>query len=160
MDALASLIALLKPQAIGAKIIQGAGRWGVRYPAFAQPCFALVLKGPCWLAVERMAPIVLEAGDFVLFPSMPGFTMASDAKIKPSAVHPAPNDQLVEEVFHGDKDSEPSVSMLGGYFTFDPVNAALLLDFLPKMLRIRASDAGRKPVDGSNNRLASSCFES
>lgn len=145
MDALAAVVTLLKPQAIGAKIIHGAGRWGVRYPAFNQPSFALVLKGPCWLAVDGMPTTILETGDFVLFPAMPGFTMASDPKVKPGAMKPVPSGQQVEEIFHGDATKEPSVSLLGGYFAFDPVNAALLLEFLPKMLRVRATD----PASGS-----------
>jgi AraC-like DNA-binding protein len=145
MDALAAVVTLLKPQAIGTKIIRGAGRWGVRYPPFGQPSFALVLKGPCWLAVERMAPSILETGDFVLFPAMPGFTLVSDAKVRGGLIKPALVDQDVEEVFHGDMNAEPSVSMLGGYFAFDSLNAPLLLDFLPKRLIVRASD----PASGS-----------
>lgn len=140
MDALAAVVTLLKPQAIGVKIIHGAGRWSVRYPAFEQPSFALVLKGPCWLAVDGISVTVLETGDFVLFPAMPGFTMTSDLDVKPSSMNLAPSEQQVEEVFHGDATAEPSVSMLGGYFAFDPINASMLLDFLPKMLRIRATD--------------------
>ena len=30
--------------------------------------------------------------------------------------------------------------MLGGYFAFDRINASMLLNFLPKILRLRASD--------------------
>lgn len=140
MDALAAIVTLLKPQAVGTKIIHAAGRWGVRYPAFEHPSFALVLKGSCWLAVEGKPATILEAGDFVLFPAMPAFTLASDATVKPRPMKPAPSDPQVEEVFHGDDRAEPSLSMLGGYFAFDPINASVLLDFLPGMLRIRATD--------------------
>jgi hypothetical protein len=55
MDALAAVVTLLKPQAIGAKIIHGAGRWSVRYPAFGQPSFAVVLKGRAgWPSTESL----------------------------------------------------------------------------------------------------------
>lgn len=145
MDALTAIVTLLKPQTIGAKIIQGSGRWGVRYPAFRQPSFALVLKGPCWLAADGIPATILETGDFVLFPAMPGFTLASDPGVKPSAMKPAPAEQQAEEVFHGDATAEPSVRMLGGYFAFDPINTSILLDLLPKMLRVRATD----PAGGS-----------
>jgi AraC-like DNA-binding protein len=144
MDALSAIVTLLKPQAVGAKIIRGAGRWGVRYAPFNQPGFALVLSGGCHLAADGIPAMQLEAGDFVLFPSTPGFTMASEAKVKPRAMTPGRSDD-VEEIFHGDETLEPSVTMLGGYFTVDPINASMLLDFLPKMLRVRASD----PASGS-----------
>jgi len=140
MDALAALVTFLKPHAIGAKVIQGAGRWGVRYPASGQPSFALVLRGLCWLAVDGMPATTLRAGDFVLLPAMPGFTLASDLEVQPRVMSPNPSEQEVEEVFHGEATTEPSVSMLGGYFAFDPINGSLLLDGLPKMLQIRATD--------------------
>lgn len=140
MDALAAVVTLLKPQTVGAKIIYGGGRWGVRYPAFKQPSFALVLTGSCWLAAEGTPSTTLETGDFVLFPSMPGFILASDPKAKPRAASPALVDNQVEEVFHGTGKSTPSVSLLGGYFAFDPVNAPILLNLLPSILRIRADD--------------------
>lgn len=53
---------------------------------------------------------------------------------------PAPWEKHVDEVVHGDATMEPSVSLLGGYFAFDPINASILVDLLPRMLHIRASD--------------------
>jgi AraC-like DNA-binding protein len=146
MDTLTAIVTLLKPQAVGSKIIRGAGRWAVRYPAFEQPSFALVLKGPCRLAVDGMPPMTHEAGDFVLFPVMPGFTMGSDLDIEPTPMVLAPSEQRVDEICHGDATEEPAVSMLGGYFAFDPVNASMLLDFLPKVLHIRAADSASQSV--------------
>ena len=70
MDTLATIITLLKPQAVGTKIIRGAGRWGVRYSAFEQPSFALMLQGSCLLAVDGMPATTLETGDFILFPEI------------------------------------------------------------------------------------------
>lgn len=140
MDALAAVVTLLKPQAIVAKIVHGGGRWGVRYSEFGHPSFALVLKGPCWLAAEGVPAIVLETGDFVFFPATPAFTLGSDPKVKPKTLEPVPSGKQVDEVFHGDPTVEPAASLLGGYFTFDSVNAALLLSLLPRMLHIRAND--------------------
>ena len=140
MDTLATVVSLLKPQAVGVKIIHGAGRWGVRYPAFKPPSFALVLKGSCLLTVKGMPATTLETGDFVLFPAMPEFILRSDPEVLPRLMKPAPSEEQVEEVFHGDGSAEPSVSLLGGYFAFDRINASMLLNFLPKMLRLRASD--------------------
>lgn len=140
MDALAAVVSLLKPQTVGTKIVRGAGRWGVRYPAFEKPSFALVLQGPFWLAADGLAGTTLATGDFVLFPSTPAFTLASDARVKPRAAKPAPSDRQLEEVFHGDRAADGAVSLVGGYFAFDPINASLLLDYLPRMLHVRSND--------------------
>lgn len=140
MDALAAIVTLLKPQTIGTKLVHGAGRWGVRYPAFEQPSFALVLQGPFWLAADGLPATTLETGDFVLFSATPAFTLASDAKVKPKSAKPVPTQLQLEAVVHGDPAAEPRVSLLGGYFAFDPVNAPLLLDYLPRRLHVRATD--------------------
>jgi AraC-like DNA-binding protein len=146
MDTLATIITLLKPQAVGVKVIHGGGRWGVRYPAFEQPSFALILEGSCLLTVDRMPATTLETGDFVLFPAMPGFTLRSDPEAVALLMKPTPSEEQVEEIFHGDPSAEPSVSMLGGYFTFDPINASMLLNYLPQMLRLRATDRASDSV--------------
>ena len=142
VDALSAIVDLLKPRAIGTTVVHGAGRWGVRYSAFGHPSFALVLKGPCWLAADGLASITLETGDFVFFPATPAFTLASDPRVKPKAMKPIPSGEAVEELFHGDASLEPSESLLGGHFAFDSINASLLLDLLPRMLHIRAKAPG------------------
>jgi AraC-like DNA-binding protein len=140
MDALAAVVTLLRPETVLSKVIHGGGRWGVRYPAFGHPSFALVLRGSCWLAVDGAPATMLGTGDFVLLPATPGFTMASDPEVTPSLIDPGASEQPVDEVVHGDATTEPSFSMLGGYFAFDPVNASMLMDLLPRMLHIRATD--------------------
>lgn len=146
MDALAAIVTLLKPQTVGTKLVRGAGRWGVRYAAFQQPSFALVLQGPFWLAADGPRATTLETGDFVLFSATPAFTLASDPKAKTRAAKPTPSETQLEEVVHGDATAGPSVSLLGGYFAFDPINAPLLLDFLPRMLHVRAAEPAIRRV--------------
>jgi len=140
MDALGAVVTLLRPQAILSTIVHGGGRWGVCYSAFGQPSFGLILKGSCWFAVDGVPARVLETGDFVLLPATPGFTMASDQEVEPKLLEPVPSENQLDEVVHGDSTTEPSVSLLGGYFAFDPINASILVNLLPRMLHIRATD--------------------
>jgi len=149
MDALAAVVTLLKPQTLLSKIVRAGGRWGVRYPAYGQPSFALVLDGSCMLAAEGIPATRLHSGDFILFARTPGFILASDLKFKPKAmVIPRPEDHE-DEVIHGDPALEPSVTLIGGGFAFDSINASVLVDLLPEMLHIRATDpaiAGIAPI--------------
>src|SRR5690606_35987607 len=116
------------------KPITGRGEWGVRYPAYEQPGFGIVLAGRCWLAVGAAEPILVERGDFLLLPSSPAFTMASrpGAPCRPGQPSFAP-------VRHGDPEGAPDFEMLGGTFRMDPVNTSLLLAFLPETILIRAA---------------------
>ena len=75
-DPLSEVIALLKPRAVFSRLISGAGRWGVRYSAFGEPSFCAVHEGSCRLTVDGHRPLTLDAGDFVLLPATPGFTMS------------------------------------------------------------------------------------
>ncbi len=147
MDALGALVSLLRPHAIQSKVIRGAGRWGVRYPVFGQPSFALILQGPCWLIVDGIPPTALKSGDFVLFPATPGFTLASDLDVTPKVMDPAIFKNPMNEVVHGDSAQAPTVSLLGGYFAFDAINAPMLTGLLPKLLHIRADDPAIESVE-------------
>ena len=76
VDPLAQVIALLRPRAVFSKVISGAGAWAVRYGEFGSPSFCTMLEGQCVLAVAGQEPVTLQAGDFVLMPATPGFTLS------------------------------------------------------------------------------------
>ncbi len=137
MDPLNEVISLLRPSAVFAKGISGAGRWGVRYSVFGQPSFCVVLQGSCLLAVDGEDPITLEEGDFLLLPATPGFTMSSFKPAKPVILDPKATAQKNAEVRHGTPDGPPDVRLLGGYFVFDSPDAALLVSLLPALVHIR-----------------------
>ena len=88
VDPLSEIIALLRPRAVFSKGISGAGRWGVRYSDFGQPSFCAVLEGGCRLAVDGEEAVTLEAGDFVLLPATPGFTMSGFEPETPERIDP------------------------------------------------------------------------
>ncbi|WP_213979939.1 AraC family transcriptional regulator [Sphingomonas sp. dw_22] len=142
MDPLASVIDLLRPRTLLSKRISGAGRWGVRYDAYRDPSFCLMLVGACWLTVEGAAPLRLAAGDFLLMPATPAFALTSDRDMAKEKLPLGPDSTGLRELRHGDPDGEAPVRMIGGFFRFDAGNAALLLDLLPATIHIRSSDPG------------------
>src|SRR3954471_20193398 len=87
-DPLSEIIALLQPRTVFSKAISGAGRWAVRYSDFGQPSFCAVLEGSCRLAVDGHRAVTLEAGDFVLLPATPGFTMSGFEPAAPTRIDP------------------------------------------------------------------------
>jgi len=136
-DPLSEVIRLLQPRAIYSKGISGAGRWAVRYSEFGQPGFCAVTEGRCRLAVDGEAPVVLEAGDFVLLPATPAFTMSGFDPAPVRLVDPKTEPPPTEEVRHGRQDGPADVRQFGGYFTFGSPDAALLVSLLPRMIHIR-----------------------
>ncbi len=136
-DPLSEVIALLQPRTVFSKRISGAGRWGVRYSDFGQPSFCAVLEGSCRLAVDREPALTLEAGDFVLLPKTPGFTLSGFEAVRPERIDPKLTPSLSGEVRHGTRGGRPDVRLLGGYFVFDSPDAALLVSLLPTVLHVR-----------------------
>ncbi|HEY8943840.1 MAG TPA: AraC family transcriptional regulator [Polyangiaceae bacterium] len=136
-DPLTEIITLLQPRAVTAKRISGAGRWGVRYSRFDQPSFAAVLEGSCRLAVDGHRPIVLEAGDFVLLPATPGFTLSGFQAVQPEYIDPKLLTSPTEEVRHGARGGRPEVRLLGGYFSFASPDQGLLVSLLPSLFHVR-----------------------
>jgi AraC-like DNA-binding protein len=136
-DPLSEIITLLQPRTVFSKRISGAGRWAVRYSAFGQPSFCAVLEGGCRLAVDGARALTLEAGDFVLLPATPGFTMSGFAPAKPVPIDPKVAAASTGEVRHGTRGGRPDVRLLGGYFIFDSPDAALLVSLLPAVVHVR-----------------------
>lgn len=139
-DPLSEVIALLNPRAVFSKGISGAGRWAVRYSDFGQPSFCAVISGSCRLAVEGEEATALEAGDFVLMPATPGFTLSSFEAAAPVHIDPKLAPAPEGEVRHGKRDGPPDVRLLGGYFVFDSPDAALLVSLLPTLVHVRGVD--------------------
>jgi AraC-like DNA-binding protein len=136
-DPLSDVIALLQPRTVFSKRISGAGRWGVHYSAFGHPSFCVVLEGRCRLAVAGHDPIVLEAGDFVLMPATPSFSLSGFNTAMLKHIDPKLTQAPVDEVRHGAPDEPPDVRLLGGYFVFGSANAELLVSLLPALVHVR-----------------------
>jgi AraC-like DNA-binding protein len=137
VDPLSDVIALLRPRTVFSKIISGAGRWGVRYSEFGQPSFCIVIDGSCRLAVDGQEAITLEAGDFVLLPTTPGFTMSGFEPVQPTFIDPKTAPAPADEVRHGSPGGAPDVRLLGGYFQCDSPDAGLLMSLLPALVHVR-----------------------
>jgi AraC-like DNA-binding protein len=96
-----------------------------------------VLEGSCRLAVDGQAPLTLVAGDFVLMPATPGFTMSGFEPATPVRIDPRVAPAPTGEVRHGTRGGRPDVRLLGGYFVFDSPDAALLVSLLPALVHVR-----------------------
>lgn len=141
IDPLSEVIALLRPRTVYSKVISGAGPWAVRYPRFGLPSFCIVLEGRCRLTIARQSALPLAAGDFVLLPATPGFTLSSVEAATPIDVEArAAAGTGGGEIRHGRRGGRPDMRMLGGYFEFDSPDAVLLVSLLPAVVHVRGSE--------------------
>jgi len=141
-DPLSDVVHLLRPRAVFSKGISGAGPWAVRYSEFGEPSFCAVLEGRCLLAVDGHPALTLEAGDFVLLPATPGFTMSGFEPATPTRIdaRQAAASTSTTGLRHGRPDGPPDVRLLGGWFLFDSPDPALLVSLLPAVVHVRGVD--------------------
>jgi hypothetical protein len=96
-----------------------------------------VLEGRCRLAVDGHRALTLEAGDFLLLPATPGFTMSCFDSVRPVRFDPKLTSASMAEVRHGTRGGRPDVRLLGGYFAFESPDAVLLVSLLPSLVHVR-----------------------
>jgi len=137
IDPLTSVVTLLQPKMTYAKIVTGAGRWGVRSALVdSLLCCCVVLEGKLRYTIAE-SELVVEAGDFVLIPSMSRFSATSFEAPTESEwqVEPA----LLENGEHrnGSLSADADVRTLVGFCQLTSPDSALLLTVLPTLVHIR-----------------------
>lgn len=138
-DPLSEVVRLLSPRAAFANVISGKGNWAVRYSAFGQPSFCIVLEGSSLLAVDGHPPVTISAGDFILLPTTPAFTLSSFVSAPPVHLNPNEVAKTRGEVRYGDRKGRPDMRSLGGSFLFDSTDPRLLVSLLPRVVHIQGS---------------------
>ena len=138
-DPLSEVVRLLRPRAAFANVISGKGGWAVRYAEYGLPSFCIVLDGRCQLRVDGHAPITIGAGDFVLLPTTPAFTLSSFAPAPPVHLDPHAVASARRELRYGERKGVPDMRSLGGSFLFDSADPGLLVSLLPRVVHVRGS---------------------
>ncbi len=138
-DPLSEVVRLLRPRAAFANVISGKGNWAVRYSEYGLPSFCIVLDGSCRLTVDGHASITIRAGDFVLLPTTPAFTISSFAPAPPVHLDPNVVASARREIRYGERRGLPDMRSLGGSFLFDSGDPGLLVSLLPRVVHVRDS---------------------
>nr|WP_048632395.1 AraC family transcriptional regulator [Mycolicibacterium aurum] len=132
------LMSLLRPEAVLSKVITGGGQWSIRKPRYGDPAFCLMLEGSCLLDADGLDAVELRHGDFLLLPTTPEFVLSGSRDVAPVF---SPLDHS-RDTRHGGASDPVTMRMLGGYFRFDPANAALLVALLPPVILVRSGQQG------------------
>lgn len=138
-DPLSDVVQLLHPRSVFANVISGKGNWAVRYADYGLPGFCIVLEGGALLTVDGHEAIAIRAGDFVLLPTTPPFTLSSFVPAPPVFIDPKRVPGGRGELRHGEQDGPPDMRSLGGAFLFDTKDAGLLTSLLPAIVHVQGS---------------------
>lgn len=138
-DPMTELVKLLQPRAVFANLISGKGDYAVRYSEYGQPSFCIMLSGSCLLAVDGCEQLTLNAGDFVLLPATPPFTISSFAPAPVLHIDPKLVPGGDGERRYGEAGGEPEMLSLGGAFVFDCSDPRLLVSLLPAVVHVQGS---------------------
>ncbi|EJN07852.1 AraC family transcriptional regulator [Herbaspirillum sp. YR522] len=137
IDPLSSVVALLQPKMAHSKIVTGAGRWGVRGELDDAPlCCCVVLDGKMRYTIDG-TPLLVEAGDFLLIPSMARFSATSFEPPDDAQWQSAPAVLENGEHRNGLLGVDADVRTLVGFCHLGSPDSALLLTLLPSLVHIR-----------------------
>lgn len=139
IDPVADVVSLLKPKPSIAKQVSGGGQWLVERRELGSPFYCAVVEGECLLTIPGRAPMLLQAGDFVLIPEAYSFTMSS--------LEPPPRGALPERletspgVFRlGDPDAPATIRAMVGHCAFGSDDKAVLVQLLPDLIHVRGAE--------------------
>jgi AraC-like DNA-binding protein len=139
VDPLAEVVMLLRPTARFVKHVVGSGRWGIRRSDAGQPFYCAVLAGSCRMAVDGQAPLLLQAGDFVLVPAAFGVSMSSPER--PSGTGQSRPVEIGRGHFRiGSQQGPIDLRILAGHCSFGSPDAALLVSMLPGLVHVRGEE--------------------
>jgi AraC-like DNA-binding protein len=136
IDPLAEVVTLLRPAARFSKLVEGAGSWRVDREGTGEPFYCAVLKGGCRMVVDGQAPMILEAGDYVLVPAMHNLVVES-LKPPPKGISAAARQVSKCHYRVGVEDAAAEFRAQLGHCSFGSPDAELLVSLLPRVVVAR-----------------------
>ncbi|MGC7102622.1 AraC family transcriptional regulator [Amycolatopsis lurida] len=138
-DPIADAIGLLRPHTVVEPGLHAAGPWAVRFDPFPHVKLGVVVRGECWLTLEGHEPVQLREGDFYLLGNPPPYVLASTPTARPRAAK-ALWDSATNGAVRIGPEAEEATYLCGGHFSFDDTNASILIDVLPPLVHVHATD--------------------
>jgi len=134
-DPLSDVLSLLKPRTFMSGGVDHGGAWSVGFGAHEGLKFHAIISGSCWLAVDGVEPVRLNAGDSYLLPLGRPFRIASDLALPPIDPHifmTSPLNGAIRTLNGGG-----DCLTIGGHFAFEGRHAEILLGMLPPIVLLR-----------------------
>ncbi len=137
MDPLSQILMLLKPKAVFWRMVEAHGSWTIRFMPSDIVVFGQLLEGRARLDRDDGAGLDLEAGDFMVMPAPPPWTMTGGGGGTPidfKAVIAEPGLLLSAGR------AATTTRFIGGNFAFPPANADLVASLMLPIVHVRGTD--------------------
>ena len=135
-DPLAEVVTLLQPSARFSKSVECSGAWRVHREETGEPFFCAVVEGSIRVIVDGQPAITLEAGDFMLVPTMHDLITEGMA-VLPDGVTSTPVEVSPGCFRIGQKTGPADARMQVGHCSFASPDAELLVSLLPQIVVAR-----------------------
>jgi AraC-like DNA-binding protein len=141
-DPVEQVIELLRPKSPSTcKNLIGHGDWAIVFPSEQhRAVFGIVAEGSCWFEYPGNAPRRLQTGDFILLSEPPAWILRSSNRVDVADFRSTYDLTAGPIVHFGQRGVENPTRIIGGYFDFDPVNAAMLTQLLPPVVVVGSEE--------------------
>lgn len=141
MDALSDVLTFLKPKAAITGSTECYSPWGIEFTGYDYVKFGFMVEGECYLSAKGIKSVLLEEGDAWILIRPVEFIISSDLKVP--AVSSVQFFKSPGPKFIIGKKSTKNLrtTVYGGRLDFDQLNAAFILDNLPRIIVLKASEA-------------------
>jgi AraC-like DNA-binding protein len=140
MDDLTELMAHLRTKGHLYGRLDFSAPFAFEFPGFKGICL-IVIRGSCFLGVDKEALLPVSGGDFVLLPNPQRYSLRSRPELATRpVVEICPEEEFRQKrLISCAGGGGPSTSVIAGCFTFASPESELLVRHLPPVIHLRAS---------------------
>ena len=142
MDPFSQIVTLLKPQDIFWRVVEAHDAWTIRFLPTDIVVFGQMIEGTARVERDDASGVDLGAGDFLLMPAPPPWTMTAGAGGPPVDFGAA----IANPALLLSAGQNPTITrFIAGNFAFAPANANLVASLMLPVVHVRGTDtiAGR-----------------
>lgn len=143
-DLLSSILSFARTTSSAGGGLVAASPWAIAFPKLGKIKSYGILRGRCWLKIEKSKdPILIETGDVVLLSGLRSYVLSSSLNVKPlSAKSVFPTERRTFAQIRNS--SESDFEFVGGHTTLDALSAQLLQASLPAVVHLKSTNPQAK----------------
>ena len=146
MDDLTEIMSLLRTSGHLYGRLDFSAPFAFEFPGYKGICI-IVVRGSCFLGVDKEPLLPLAAGDFVLLPDPRSYSLHShpDLPSRPALELCSEEEFRQTRVISFDGGEGPSMSVIAGCFVFASPESEMLVKHLPSVIHLQASGKHAPP---------------